>query len=310
MRNFLLLAMKGTISAALLFVAFRNIDLSSMSIRLQQADIGWLCLAFLALFVQTFLIAFRWQLISAFCEVSITFARTCRFTWIGTFFNQTLPSSVGGDAVKILLLRQDGASWTASSYSVLLDRIIGLFALSAMVVSSMWSALTLITNPIARLTLVMMGIGTVSGFVLFLLARYVRHSSLTRWSVVRHLMQLSTLAGDILFSIKTGILVALFSIAIQVLAVLTAWCLGASVHVSFDLLHAFVLIPPVILISILPISIAGWGLRETSLALAFSYAGLSQADGVLVSLLFGASLVANGAIGGIIWLVTPNAAPR
>jgi len=310
MRKFSLLALKGIVSAVLLFLAFRNIDLSSLSARLQQADVGWLCLALLTLIVQTFLIAFRWQLISAFCEIPITLSRTCRFTWIGTFFNQTLPSSVGGDAVKILLLRRDGASWTASGYSVLLDRIIGLVALSAMVVSSMWFALALITDPIARIALLLIGVGTVAGFVLFLLARYGRHSSLTRWSIIRHLAQLSTLAGDILFSIRTGILVAVFSLAIQILAVVAAWCLGESVHVPFDLLYAFVLIPPVILISILPISIAGWGLRETSLALAFSYVGLSRADGVLVSLLFGALLVANGAIGGVVWLATPTAEPK
>jgi uncharacterized membrane protein YbhN (UPF0104 family) len=64
----------------------------------------------------------------------------------------------------------------------------------------------------------------------------------------------------------------------------------------------FLLIPPVMLITMLPISIAGWGLREASMALAFGYAGIAASEGVNISLLFGAVYFLVGALGGLVWI--------
>ena len=57
----------------------------------------------------------------------------------------------------------------------------------------------------------------------------------------------------------------------------------------------------------MPISIAGWGVRESAMVLAFAYAGLPESDGLLVSVLYGAALFAMGAIGGVVWLASPGA---
>ena len=58
------------------------------------------------------------------------------------------------------------------------------------------------------------------------------------------------------------------------------------------------------LITMLPISIAGWGVREATMMVAFGYAGLAQADGTVVSLLFGAASFIVGAIGGLVWVLS------
>jgi glycosyltransferase 2 family protein len=60
----------------------------------------------------------------------------------------------------------------------------------------------------------------------------------------------------------------------------------------------------VVLISSMPISIAGWGVRESSMIIAFAYAGLSQSDGLSVSILFGALSFVVGVVGGIFWIVS------
>jgi hypothetical protein len=65
---------------------------------------------------------------------------------------------------------------------------------------------------------------------------------------------------------------------------------------------ALFLVLPVILITIVPISIAGWGIRESAMVVAFAYAGLPDTDGLLVSLLFGAATFLVGAIGGLVWI--------
>ena len=85
-----------------------------------------------------------------------------------------------------------------------------------------------------------------------------------------------------------------------------AWCLGKAVSAQLEFVPAFLLILPVNLISTAPISIAGWGVRESAMVLAFSYAGLAESDAFMVSILLGLVMLAIGVLGGIIWLINPE----
>jgi len=61
----------------------------------------------------------------------------------------------------------------------------------------------------------------------------------------------------------------------------------------------------VILIATVPVSIAGWGVRQSSLIVAFAYARLViQSDGLTLSILFGAVGFIVGMVGGIVWIVS------
>jgi hypothetical protein len=106
-----------------------------------------------------------------------------------------------------------------------------------------------------------------------------------------------------LFSSNSGPRIVVLSLLIQFMTVLIAWSLARAVAAQFELAQAFLLILPVMLIATVPISIAGWGVRESALVLAFSYAGLAEVDGLIVSVLFGGIMLVVGIIGGIVWLV-------
>src|SRR5256714_11357458 len=98
------------------------------------------------------------------------------------------------------------------------------------------------------------------------------------------------------------------SILVHVLTVVIAWCVVQSIAAPVSFGQVFQLIPPVMLITMLPISIAGWGLREATMGLAFGYAGLIASEGVNVSLLFGAVSFIVGAIGGLVWVFSAQTA--
>jgi len=72
----------------------------------------------------------------------------------------------------------------------------------------------------------------------------------------------------------------------------------------------FQLVPPVMLITMLPISIAGWGVREATMGLAFGYAGLVSDEGVNISLVFGAVNFLVGVFGGLVWILSPEKAAK
>jgi hypothetical protein len=124
-----------------------------------------------------------------------------------------------------------------------------------------------------------------------------------RWLLTRHLATASRLAWRLCRSVA-GIRVAALSLAIHLMTVMVAWGAAMAAHASIDFVHVLFLILPVILIATIPVSIAGWGVRESAMILAFSYAGLAEGDGLIVSILFGAASLAAGAIGGIIWIAS------
>jgi uncharacterized membrane protein YbhN (UPF0104 family) len=121
----------------------------------------------------------------------------------------------------------------------------------------------------------------------------------------------------VLFDRRSGPKIAVLSLSVHVLAVVIAWCAARAIDAPVEFSQVFLLIPPIMLITMLPISIAGWGVREATMMVAFGYAGLAQTDGTVVSLLFGAASFIVGAIGGLIWILSdekraklPDVAPK
>ena len=96
----------------------------------------------------------------------------------------------------------------------------------------------------------------------------------------------------------------------MLLAVVIAWCVVRSIAAPVLFGQVFQLVPPVMLITMMPISIAGWGVREATMGLAFGYAGLMSSEGVNVSLLFGAVSFIVGAFGGLVWIFSAEKAAK
>ena len=302
MRKAISLLLKATVSGLLLYFALRLVDLHTVAQRLRQVQVGWLALSVVILVGQTTLLALRWQQIVRQCGASMPFTRLFRFTMIGTFFNQTLPSSVGGDAMRIWLLGKQ-QDWRVASYSVLLDRIIGLVVLACVVVICMPWTFALVQDPVGRIALLVIGLGSLAGWLVFLVLGWERWHFLQRWSLTRHVAAGATVAIGILRTPRTLGVVALISVMSHMLTALCAWCVAHAINADLSLTDAIFVVLPVALIAVVPISIAGWGVREGAMVAAFAYAGLPQSDGLLISILFGVSYLMLGVLGGLVWVL-------
>src|SRR4051794_8890792 len=302
MRPILLTALKILISAALLYLALRKVDLSDLASRFDVASLGWIALAIAVIFLQIFAGALRWREISAECGAPLAAMQAMRFNLIGAFFNQTLPSSIGGDAVRLWLVARRGAGWRAATYSVFVERAIGLVALAIIILATLPWSYRLIEDPHGRLALLLIDLAALAGGLVFLILGRLRWPWLKRWWGTHHLYACSMIANRVLFSLKHGPKLAMLSLLIHVLTVLMAWCVGQAIAAPVTFGQMFQLVPPVMLITMMPISIAGWGVREATMGLAFGYAGLAANEGVNVSLLFGAVYFAVGAFGGLVWI--------
>jgi uncharacterized membrane protein YbhN (UPF0104 family) len=310
MRQFFLVALKLLVSGGLLYLALRGVNLAAVMARVNQINIGWLIAAMAVTLLQIFLGALRWCEVTVLCKAPLSAAQSFRFNMIGSFFNQTLPSSIGGDAFRLWLVNRTGAGWRAATYSVLVDRAIGLIALAIMIVGSLPWSYQLIGDAHGRVALVLIDFAALAGGLGFLAFGRLPWTWLTQWLPTKHIHACAVIANKVLFNWSRGPIVATLSLSVHVLTVIIAWAVVRSISAPADFTELFLLIPPVILITMLPISIAGWGVREATMMAAFGYAGLPQDDGLMVSLLYGAVSFAVGALGGIVWILSAEKAAR
>lgn len=310
MRSTLLLIFRILVSFALLYLSLRSIHFDAVRERLNALHFGWFALAVLVTFLQVILAALRWREITERCGAPLSDIQATRFNLIGTFFNQTLPSTIGGDAMRLWLVGNTGAGWRAATYSVLVDRAVGLIALALIVVCSLPWSYPLIDSPKGRLALLFIDLAAVGAGLSFMILGALSWPWLKRWWPLRHIHACGQIANRVLFDGNAGPKVAALSLSIHVLTVVAAWCAVQSIQASASFEQLFLLIPPIMLITMLPVSIAGWGVREATMMVAFGYAGLVKADGTMVSILFGAATFVVGAAGGLVWIASSEKAAK
>jgi uncharacterized protein (TIRG00374 family) len=303
MRRWLLLALKLGISAALLYFAFRGVDLAALGGHFARLDPFWIAAALAALALQIVLAGPRWSAIAGALGAALPAGRAIRFSAIAGFFNQALPSTVGGDAMRAWLLGRQGRDWRNAISSVIADRVIGVGFLSVIVAACLPWSFVLIAAPEGRIAVLVIGLGGVLGLALVLaLGGSAFARRLGRWRAVRFALDVAAAVRRVMLGPRTGLPVALVSIIIHLLTVVAAWALARAVTLAPDPLALLILIPPVILISMVPISIGGWGIREGTMVVAFAYAGMARSEALAVSVLLGLAMLVLGAAGGLLWL--------
>ena len=310
MRRILLSTLKILISVALLYFSLRKVNLYDLASRIQVESLGWLALAMLVTIGQIFLGVLRWQAVSAECGAPLQTGQAMRFYMIGTFFNQTLPSSIGGDAVRLWLVARGDAGWRAATYSIFVDRAIGLIALAVVIAAALPWSYRLISDFHGWSALLLLDLAALGAGFGFLLIGVLPWPWLKRWWGTHHIHACAVIANRVLFSREHGLTVTVLSILIHVVTAVIAWCVVRSIAAPVTFGQLLQLIPPIMLITMMPISIAGWGVREATMGLAFGYAGLIANEGVNVSLLFGAVTFLVGIIGGLIWILSPEKAAK
>ena len=108
MRGFLIFTTRVLVSLGLLYLALRGINFAAIESRLSQINLVWIALAAAVAIFQILLGALRWREISDLCHAPLSDLKAFRYNMIGSFFNQTLPSSIGGDAVRLWLVARAG----------------------------------------------------------------------------------------------------------------------------------------------------------------------------------------------------------
>ncbi|WP_456618177.1 MULTISPECIES: lysylphosphatidylglycerol synthase transmembrane domain-containing protein [unclassified Bradyrhizobium] len=300
-----LFSVKLLLSIAVLVYIARGLDLGRLRAHLVSVDPFLFVLALALIFFQTFVLNGRWELIMRALGVSLDWFAGWRILMISLWFNQVLPSSVGGDAVRMWLLRQRGVQWPEAVKGVAADRFTALIGLVVLMVAGLPFLMSRVSDQAAILAIGGLTLAGVAGTVVLLtldrlpkrliappaIASFVRFGTLVRFLLVQ-----SACRGLLLGS----------ALLIHLVTAAACYALARGVGAQLSVIDAAVLIPPVVLLTAVPISISGWGVREGAMVACLGLAGVPSEEALSVSLLLGAVSVIIGLAGGVIWLASPE----
>lgn len=303
-RKTILFAAKCTVSAGLVWWLVDHVDIGPLAARFARLDTGWAALAVLALLAQFLIAALRWRLVTAAIGRPLSVRAALRFFMIGAFFNQTLPSSIGGDAFRVWYAHRDGRGLGEAFSGVFVDRLSALFVILLVMVASWPWLFGMMSDPVARWSMtVVMAAGLIAFAALFALPLSL-FDKFARWVATRPIPIVARDSRRTLLGHRSALPVGAASLLLLVLSAFALYLGGRAIGVDLGLVHCLLLTPPILAISVLPISLAGWGLREGAVVVGFGFAGIAQADALAASLLFGLLLALVSLPGGVLWLMS------
>jgi uncharacterized protein (TIRG00374 family) len=306
---------KSAVSVGLLWALFSIYDVEAAFRRIAAIDPLWIIAAFAAFAAAVFIAAARWQMVLRALGVNVSVISLNVLLVIAVFFNQTLPSNLGGDAMRVWRLFRRGAGLQRAIGSVLLDHVVSLVGLALLVLIALPWAVSLIADKAIVAALVLMVVAILTGLgVLLLLDRVAPFMTrlLPAWLLPARLldvvMQLSADARTVFLRRRVVGPLLLLAIGAHLVAVVMMAALAYGLGMGVNFGAFMVLVPPAVLASLVPLSFAGWGVREGAMVALLGSIGIVPEEALALSVAFGVLYLIGSLPGGILWLVTGNRA--
>lgn len=299
------IAIKCLVTALLLWVAFRTVDIAAVVSLLSSLNPWW---ALVALLLTGLIILFDATLLSSVIRLfsrRMPFGTAMLYSVVGWFFSNVAPSTVGGDIFRGVQLSRVGMPVGTAVRIILAVRVLSFITLVGVIAAGLPIALGLLKEPrdeLLMITLLASGLGVIAA--LFVLAHIrLRVPRLERWAFFQKLL---TVAGDfrLLLTPSHGIASAWAAALAQHLlrvGVLAALATGLGLDIPVATLFAFA--TAALLMAMVPISFGGWGIREIAFVYLLGAAGVSAEAALSLSIAFGLLRVLMGVIGGLAWVV-------
>ena len=236
------------------------------------------------------LLALRWQLIIRLLgdngRVEVPILRLVKLIWAGLAAGQALPSSIMGDAVRVLGLRKYNVPLTRALGGIALDRLIGLTALLLLALPGLVSTFSTANTPnVEYMTTIwlLLIVGAVVVGV-FLVPRIVRHKLCNLLCSARSFLRPDTTFSFFFSTVAGATVVALIGHGLNVTIFVL---LTLAMNLQIDVLSVLLVVPAALILAMLPLSLGGWGIREFSIAGGLTLLGQDHAAAIVAAVAFG-----------------------
>jgi len=290
----------------LLYLVIANIDFSiAKSYLLSVVGIKAIIVSVICALLQILLAGFRLVPISKMHGYIYDTLSGCRLCFMGTFFSQSFLSFLGGDAVRVWSLTRGVIDARVGTSIIFLDRVLGFVALiiSFLVVLPVLMQI-LDSNQLKYAMGLLAGAGLLAILLFFGLGWLrLRHTKIKLLNVI---LDLSSISRYLYISAKNSFYALAASFGIHMLSVISIYLSARIYHIDLSLFWCFVIVIPVTFLTMLPISIAGWGVRESAMMVGVGLIGLGPEYGLMLSITLGIALVISSLPGLLIFLLERN----
>ena len=283
------LALKLAVSVGTLAIVAGAMSIGDLVAYVAGVEWIWLGAALVVFELAQLVSALRCVYVARALGGALTWGRSLRAHFVGLWFNQVLPTGLGGDVVKVALLRRDLGLGLAVRATAL-DRVSGLVLLMVSVAVLLFAYQRLLDNTALTMVLAALSLGSLSALILLAAFAKTIGAGLGSAPWLGHIVGLL----DSLNRFRSGR--PLFeqfwtSSVVHVNGIVSYALIGRALGLELDIFVYFLLVPLVFLIALFPISLAGWGVREIGALSLFSLVGVPAEQSVALSALFGVLLI-------------------
>ncbi len=311
--------MKGTLSAIaktgvtilLFFLLFRKIDFKQFGETLSHARLGLIFGSLGVLWIAHYICIIRWRKLLRPLMPVFSLMRLFEIYCIGLFFNLAFPTAIGGDVVKMYYAGKPSRQYAQSFAATFLDRDVGMLAM--MLLACIGTLLLPMKIPGIPVTLIVWL--SFAGFLALNVVIFMPslHRLLT---LLLHKVHLSRTAArvdaisnafQVMGNNRRVLLYAfLISVVNQLLVFSVTWLTAIALRLSVPALYFLVLVPVITLVTMIPITLSGTGLRELASVSLFGAIGVAPASSLALGLISSITVLLSAVPGGIIYIFFRN----
>jgi len=304
------LAVQAIVSVALLVLLARRLDLEAFRALFARLPLWSYLLSFVVVLAGQVAYAWRWRLLLTSSGADVALSVVIRQYFIGIFLNNFLPSTVGGDLAKVYLLGRS-CGYRKVTASVVLDRVLGIGLLALCAAGVLW-LLPLPSTILAGARLAVSGVAVVSLIVLWLVTsgtgglpgrvawlgpRAVAVALRLQRLRVEMAATVTPLVVGQAAAIVIGYFLAVGGVYVLLIRLLTG--------IAPPFLMTFGVAMTISVLSNIPVSLNGLGLREQLHMSLFAPLGVQREVVVAVSLLLFGHVLITSLLGLLLWMQAP-----
>jgi len=285
------LVVSAALLGYLLFVAVPAEDLAKIFTLFLRSDLVQLLFALVCVLGDRLLSSWKWLLLLRVRQPGLPALPVIEIFFVSTFLGYFLPSSIGGDAIRAFALSRINRDLAGSTSSVVIDRaygILGLLGISAVVLLSAIGVFVTVADAAviwAATAVAVAGVLLISSRTIHRL--FTSFAGLEKGGPIRtRLARLVSAATQYVDAKRTLVRVFLNSLAVQVLRVLLGVFCGAALGLDVDITVYFIAMPIIVVVTLLPLSIAGFGVREAAFIYFFTRVGVPAYACISLSMLY------------------------
>ncbi len=274
------------------------------------ADVAWVVFSVSFIFVLDSLSSIKWKMLLDACSDKVELWRLYVYYCIAQFFNLILPTSMGGDVVRIFLLGGYTGKRSDAAASVIVERFTGMVGMLIFAVFSMllnfdkfnqkWLVIALVCCSLAAILLAWFVVKKKEFTILSFLP--LRKYNFLE-SISRKIIQVRNAIFEYSDNRKALVVALLNSFLFQIGAVLNVWVTARVFSDEISLMLCMTTVPIILFIMNIPFSIGGIGLMEFAYLFVFSLFGVSPSLAISVAMLLRLKSILDALIGGGFYLL-------